>query len=72
MISLHDRQYSEKELIDNIDSLYQYIIVRTQKNLSKEFINNYILNPKYSSCSKDEEITLEILQIYQPHYFSLV
>lgn len=68
-ISLYNNQYSEKELIDNIDSLFQYIIVRTQKNLSKEFINNYILNSKYNSCSKDEDITLEILYIYQPQYF---
>ena len=68
-ISLYNKQYSEKELIDNIDSLFQYIIVRTQKNLSKDFINNYILNSKYNSCSKDEDITLEILYIYQPQYF---
>jgi hypothetical protein len=59
----------EQELIKNIDSLFQYIIVRTEKNLSKNFINNYILNPKYNSCSKDEDITLEILYTYQPQYF---
>ena len=59
----------EQELIKNIDSLFQYIIVRTEKNLSKNFINNYILNPKYNSCSKDEDITLETLYTYQPQYF---
>jgi len=67
--TLYEKQYSEQELIDNIDSLYQYIIVRTQKNLSKNFINSYILNSKYNSCSKDEDITLETLYSYQPDYF---
>jgi len=68
-MSLYTKQCTEQELIDNIDSLFQYIIVRTQKNLSKNFIDNYILNPEYSSCSKDEDITLETLSIYQPQYF---
>jgi hypothetical protein len=68
-ISLNKKQYTEQELIDNIDSLFQYEIVRTQKNLSKSFINNYILNSKYNACSKDEDITFEILYIYQPKYF---
>jgi len=67
--TLHSNQYSEKELIDNIDLLYQYIIMATQKNLSKKFINEYLLNSKYNACSKDEDITLETIQIYQPHYF---
>lgn len=68
--TLYDTQYSEEELINNIGSLYQYIIVRTQKNLSKNFINMYILNSKYNSCSKDEDITMETISSYQPHYFN--
>ena len=68
-MSLESKQYTEQELIDNIDYLYQYIIVRTQKNLSKNFIDKYILNPKYNSCSKDEDITMETLYTYQHQYF---
>lgn len=68
-MSLYDKQYTEQELIDNIDSLFQYEIIRTQQNLSKKFIDNYILNPEYNSCSKDEDITMETLHIYQPQYF---
>lgn len=66
---MNNKKYTEQELINNIDNLYQYIIIRTHKNLSKHFINNYILNSKYNSCSKDEDITMETLYIYQPQYF---
>ncbi len=69
-MSLYEKQCTEQELIDNIDSLFQYLIIRTQKNLSKSFIDNYILNPKYNSCSKDEDITMETIHIYQPQYFT--
>ena len=31
--NLYNCQYSEEELIKNIDILYQYIIVKTQQNL---------------------------------------
>ena len=69
-MDIHNKQYTEQELVDNIDSLFQYEIVRTQKNLSKSFIYNYILNSKYNACSKDEDITLDILSIYQPQFFN--
>jgi NurA-like 5'-3' nuclease len=65
---LNKTQYTEKELIDNIDNLFQCIIVKSQRNLSNHFINNYILNPKYNSISKDEDITMETLNLYQPQY----
>jgi hypothetical protein len=68
--NLYKFKYSEEELIKYIDILYQYIIVRTQENLSKEFINNYILNSRYNACSKDEDITMETIASYQPHYFN--
>ena len=65
---LNKNQYTEKELIDNIDNLFQCIIVKSQRNLSNHFINNYILNPEYNSISKDEDITMETLNLYQPQY----
>jgi len=68
--NLSNYQYLEEDLIKNIDILYQYIIIKTQENLSKKFINNYILNSKYNACSKDEDITMETIALYQPHYFS--
>ena len=51
--------------MDNIDKLSTYDIVRTQQNLSKEFIHQYILNSTYN----DDEVTLETLRNYQPQYF---
>lgn len=69
-MDIHNKQYTEQELVNNIDSLFQYEIVRTQKNLSKSFIYNYILNSTYNACSKDEDITFEILSIYQPQFFN--
>jgi len=65
---LNKNQYTEKELIDNIDNLFQCKIVKSQRNLSNHFINNYILNPEYNSISKDEDITMETLNLYQPQY----
>ncbi len=67
---LKKNQYSEDVLKNNIDRLFQCIIVKTQKNLSKEFIDEYILNEKYSAIPKDSDITCEILKNYQPQYFN--
>jgi len=64
-MDLFRNQYTEKALMDSIDKLSTYDIVRTQQNLSKEFIRQYILNSTYS-----DEVTLETLQNYQPQYFS--
>ena len=64
-IDLFKNQYVEKILIDNIENFSTYDIVRTQRNLSKEFIRHYILNIKYN-----DDVTLEIIQTYQPHYFT--
>ena len=64
-IDLFKNQYVEKILIDNIENFSTYDIVRTQKNLSKEFILHYILNTKYNN-----DVTLETIQNYQPQYFT--
>ena len=59
------QQWPENILINNIEHLYQHVIMTTQKNLSRDFIQNYLINPKYNKCEEDE-ITLDILMIYQP------
>jgi hypothetical protein len=64
-IDLFKNQYNEKVLIDNIENFSLYDIVKTQKKLSKHFIHYYILNTKYNN-----EVTLETIQNYQPHYFT--
>jgi hypothetical protein len=65
-IDLFNNLYSEDILKNNINNLSTYDIVRTQKNLSKEFINQYILNTDYN----DDEVTIETLYNYQPNYFT--
>ena len=47
-IDLFRNQYNEEVLIYNINNLTTYDIVRTQHKLSKEFINQYILNSEYN------------------------
>jgi len=65
-IDLFNNLYSEDILKNNINNLSTYDIVRTQKNLSKEFIIQYILNTDYN----DDEVTIETLYNYQPNYFT--
>ncbi len=67
-IDLYNNYYNEKELIDNIDNLSVYTILTTQRNLSKDFINNYILNENYQYCQKEKDITIIHIQLYQPQY----
>ena len=57
-------QWSEEILIHNIENIGQYEIMKYQRNLSRNFIENYLLNEKYNKCS-DDEITIDILMIYQ-------
>lgn len=65
-IDLFNNLYSEDILKKSINNLSTYDIVRTQKNLSKEFIIQYILNTNYN----DDEVTIETLYNYQPNYFT--
>jgi hypothetical protein len=70
-INLYLDQYDEKILIDSIDNLTPIKIIKTQKNLSNEFIQKYILESKKLSNNDDEDdITISILQMYQPNFFS--
>ena len=70
-IDLYYNQYPEEVLIDNIDNLSVYTMLTTQKKLSKNIIENYIMNPEYQTCEKEKDITLVHLKIYQPEYYKL-
>jgi len=69
-LDLYQNQYSETILINNIRNISVHTICITQKNLSKYFISNYILNKEYHVFQEDYDITLETLKIYQPQYLS--
>lgn len=53
-------QYDEKTLGFNIErgTLTPYQVYRTQKNLSNEFIIEYLLNKDYGETLKDNDITI--------------
>jgi hypothetical protein len=68
-IDLLNKRYDESILINNIHRLSLETIVRSQKKLSKEFIDNYILSDKYVKFPEDD-ITINTLYMYQPYYFS--
>lgn len=53
-------QYDEKTLGLNIErgTITQYQVFRTQKNLSNEFIVEYILNEDYGKFIEDYDITI--------------
>jgi hypothetical protein len=71
-IDLYFNQYDEKILIDNIDNLTPIDIIKTQRNLSGEFIKKYILeSKKLNNDNNDDEddITMSILYMYQPNFF---
>jgi hypothetical protein len=64
---LYNKIFSEKILIQNIDNLFVNTIINTQKNLSDDFINNYVLNEKYHKDRRDDMTIFEIFQM-QPQY----
>jgi len=65
-IDLHFNRYDEKTLIENIDNLTPISIIKTQKNLSNDFIKKYILENRKND---DDDITMSILLMYQPNFF---
>lgn len=64
-------QYNEDTLKKNIESLSVTRIIETQKNLSDDFIDNFILNDKYQQ-THDDEITISKLLNCQPQYKKLI
>ena len=67
-VDLFSNFYSEKVLINNINKLSKYDVLRTQPGLSKKFIDEYILiDDEYDD--EDDDITIETLYNFQPYYF---
>ena len=58
---------SEKELIEKIDELSLVDILKNKKNLSLNFVVNYILNEKYCGMSEEFDIDISKVITYQPH-----
>jgi len=67
-VDLYQNQFDECVLIDNIDKLSPHSILITQKNLSNEFITNYVLDPKYAIFREDYDITLPEILKYHPNF----
>lgn len=57
----------ELVLVDNIYKLNLVELVRT-KVLSNEFIVNYVLNPDFQLLPEEEDITLDFVKEFQPHF----
>ena len=64
------KQYDEKTLIFNIErcKLTPNMILIHQKNLSNEFIIEYILNEKYAVFNKDFDITINKVIGLHPNF----
>jgi len=58
--NLYNNQYDEKTLSFNMENgtISPYLVLKTQKNLSNEFIVEYILNEKYAVFREDYDITI--------------
>ena len=66
-IDLYNNKYDEITLVKNIDNLFVLSSIETQKYLSDEFIDKYILNEKYQKDRSDNITIYEILK-HQPQY----
>ena len=71
-INIHNYTETEKQLIDNIDLYDMLDILHDYKNLSFEFVINYILNEKHQKTRKDRNITLDTVANYQPHLINKI
>jgi hypothetical protein len=58
---------TEKQLIQEINSLDLLNVLKTYNNLSFDFVINYILNEKYQKSRKERDITIDTVANYQPH-----
>lgn len=61
-------QYSDEVLICNIKKLFILTILETQKGLSHDFIENYVLNDDYHKNRKDKDLTIFDIIKHQPQY----
>lgn len=62
-------KYSDREqyFIDNIHSLELYDLLRKEKNLSFEFVMNYLMNDKYHVTCHEKDMHHGLIPIYQTH-----
>jgi hypothetical protein len=70
--NIYNYSETEKQLINNIDSYDMLDILHTYKDLSFEFVINYILNEKHQKTRKDRDITLNTVANYQPHLINKI
>ena len=66
-IDLYLHTYTEAELIKSLSNLSFRRILKTQPDLSIEFICNYILNPEHQVGDCDESINVDYVICFQPH-----
>jgi hypothetical protein len=60
-------QFTEDELKCFIDSVTMKRVLITQKNLSVDFVCDYILNSSYHVNDSDEWLSWDDVMYYQPH-----
>jgi len=65
---LLSNKFDESILIDNINRLSLDLIMKTQKNLSNKFIDEYLLDENYATFPEDY-LTKNDIYNYQPQYF---
>lgn len=63
---LYNNQYDYETLKTNIYAVSLFDILKTQK-LNAEFCVKYILNENFQLSEEDQNITLDMVLIYQPH-----
>jgi hypothetical protein len=73
-LDLPKKQYDEIVLINNINHLSLKQIIITQKKLSLDFINKYILFPSHEQIITVEESYIDNNDVikYQPHLVDLI
>ena len=65
-MELYSIQYTEQQIIDNIDKLDLIMILCNQK-LTAYFCANYILNKKYQCSSEEKDIDIHTVIQKQTH-----
>jgi hypothetical protein len=66
MLDLYNKKYDRKTLKDNIYMLNMLDVLKTQ-HIDVTFAVRYILNPKYQLNEDEQQITPNMVLIYQKH-----
>ena len=67
MIDLQNKSYRVDVLVSNIYAVSLVDVYKTQQNLPKEFLVDYILNPEYQLTEEEMLITIHDVLEYQNH-----